>query len=119
MVLTVSGGQNYLWNTNENSRSITVGPSQTTTYSVTVIDGNNCEGSDEVEVMVNALPTENAGIGQEICAGDEAILTATGGGDYLWDNGMTTTSYYYRSYINSILFSYCNKCRKLYRRCYS
>ncbi len=49
-VLNAEGpGLTYLWNTGETTPSITV--SEDGLYSVTVTDGNGCEGTDEVEVL--------------------------------------------------------------------
>ncbi len=49
-----SGGDNstYTWSTGETSSSIWVSPSQTTTYSVTLDDGNGA-CTDDVEIEVN------------------------------------------------------------------
>jgi hypothetical protein len=91
--LTASGGGTYLWNTGETTASITVSPSTTTTYSVTV-NQNGCEASDDVTVTVNGsgTVTANAGADQTICEGESATLTASGGTDYLWNTGETTAS---------------------------
>ncbi|MEZ4796635.1 MAG: T9SS type A sorting domain-containing protein [Flavobacteriaceae bacterium] len=89
--LTASGGNSYLWNTGETSASISVNPTATTTYSVTVYQ-NGCEATDDVQVTVNPLPTANAGADQTICVGESATLTASGGDTYLWSTGETTQS---------------------------
>jgi len=90
--LNASGGDNYSWNTGETTSSIDVEPTETTAYQVEVTDANGCSDSDEVEVVVNDLPTADAGQDQTICAGETATLMASGGGDYLWDNQETTES---------------------------
>ena len=46
----------YEWSNGENTRSITVSPTTRTTYTVTVTSDRDCEASDEVEVLINALP---------------------------------------------------------------
>ena len=51
VTLTASPGETYLWSTGETTRSITVAPTVTTSYSVTVTLGA-CEGTAEVVVMV-------------------------------------------------------------------
>jgi len=90
--LTASGGGTYLWNTGETTANITVSPSATTTYSVTVTQ-NGCDAYDEVTVTVNSTTViANAGADQTICEGESAILTASGGTDYLWSTGETTAS---------------------------
>jgi hypothetical protein len=52
IILTASGGDNYLWNTGEITASITVNPIETTTYSVTVSNSSSID-SDEVTVFVD------------------------------------------------------------------
>ena len=87
--LSASGGTNYLWSTGETSESIEVSPDMTTSYSVTVSEGNSSD-TDEVIVSVNALPDANAGGDQEICEGQSITLGASGGATYLWSTGDTT-----------------------------
>ena len=88
-VLSASGGSNYLWSTGETTQSIEVNPNTTTSYSVTVSEGNSSD-TDEVIVSVNALPDANAGGDQEICEGQSITLGASGGATYLWSTGDTT-----------------------------
>lgn len=64
----------------------------TTTYIVTATDVNNCTATDNVEVIVNTLPTINAGQDQDVCEGGSVTLTATGagnGGSYSWNPSVT------------------------------
>ena len=89
--LTAEGGSGYQWNTGETTQSIEVSPDTTTTYSVEVFD-NGCSDTDEVEVVVNDIPTANAGDDAEICQGSTATLTAEGGSSYQWNTGETTQS---------------------------
>ena len=91
--LTASGGQSFVWDNGGGSgASISVSPSSTTTYTVTATDANGCEGTDEVEVVVNTNPVADAGVDDEICIGASVTLTASGGGDYLWNTGDNTAS---------------------------
>lgn len=53
--LTASGGGTYKWSNNFLSATITVGPSTTQTYTVTVTQ-NGCEASDQIVVKVNPNP---------------------------------------------------------------
>lgn len=80
--------------------SIEVFPTQTTTYDVFISDGvNSCTQS--ITVVVNN-PQINAGQDQQVCAGTQFTLTATGAVTYSWDNGVvndqsftfTTEGYY-------------------------
>jgi hypothetical protein len=91
--LTASGADAYLWNTGETTTSITVSPTNTTTYTVVGTNSNGCEFSDDVIVSVDAeVVTANAGTNVAICLGDTTTLTATGGESYLWNTGETTAS---------------------------
>ena len=89
--LTASGGGSYLWNTGATTASITVSPSTTTSYNVTVTQ-NGCSSNDDIIVTVNPIPTADAGVDVTICEGDTTTLTATGGDTYLWSTGATTAS---------------------------
>jgi len=51
--LTASAGASYLWSTGNGIQTITVSPTTTTTYSVTVTDAEGCTGVDDVIVEVN------------------------------------------------------------------
>jgi predicted transcriptional regulator len=90
--LTATGGVSYLWSTAETTPSITVSPGSTTTYTVTVTDGNGCTDEDDVQVTVLTSPTANAGVDQTICNGESANLTASGGGTYEWSTGETSAN---------------------------
>lgn len=91
VTLTATGGESYLWSTGATTSSIQVTPNQTTIYTVTAFL-NECEASDEVEVVVNAPVSADAGEDQTICFGESITLTATGGDTYLWNTGATTSS---------------------------
>ncbi|MBT8271325.1 MAG: T9SS type A sorting domain-containing protein, partial [Bacteroidia bacterium] len=91
IILTASGGSEFLWNTGQTSASIEVSPSTTTTYEVTVIE-NGCQATDQVTVIVNPAPEANAGPDVTIEEGESTTLTASGGISYLWSNGETTAS---------------------------
>lgn len=103
LILTATGGVNYLWSTNETTSSITVNPFGTTTYYVTVSAGT-CGDTDSVTVNVYPVPSADAGLDQSICDGQSTTLTASGGDTYVWStsqNGATisvspsvTTTYY-------------------------
>ena len=90
--LTATGGDYYMWNTQETTASINVCPVTTTSYTVVVTDMNGCQASADVTVNVNPLPMADAGNDVSICDGDCATLTATGGVSYLWSDGQTTAS---------------------------
>lgn len=56
VTLTATGGTSYLWSNGENTAEITVSPSSSTTYSVTVADVC-ASGTGEVSVSVLPSPT--------------------------------------------------------------
>ena len=66
----------------------------TTTYQVSqVITATGCEGPKAtITVVVNPLPTTNAGADQTVCTGSTAMLTATGATSYTWATLPVTTS---------------------------
>ncbi len=51
-LLNASGGVSYSWSTGQTTNPITVSPTITTTYTVTVTDANGCSDIDTVVVMV-------------------------------------------------------------------
>ncbi|MBK7699430.1 MAG: hypothetical protein IPJ39_12210 [Saprospiraceae bacterium] len=88
--LTASGGTSYTWSTGATTYWIDVNPTATTTYNVTVTDGNGCQASASVTVAVNPFPTASISGDKEICTGTTTRLTASGGTGYLWSTGATT-----------------------------
>ena len=89
VTLSGSGASTYVWD-----NGITDGVAFTpivgnVNYTVTGTDANGCENTDVVNVIVNPLPTIDAGIDQVICIGAAVTLTATGASTYVWDNGIT------------------------------
>ena len=89
-VLSASGVGTYTWSTGSTAAQFEVGPTATTTYTLTVTQGN-CFSSDQVVVVVNRA-TASAGIDRSICRGSSTILQASGGGTYFWSSGETTSS---------------------------
>lgn len=72
-------GFSYLWNTGETTPDITVSPSQSTTYSVTVSMGEGCETTEQITVSVPTPPEVEIITSTEsdtICEGDEITLHA-------------------------------------------
>ncbi len=92
--LSASGGGTYLWSNGLGTNPIvTVNPSSTTTYTVTVTAVNGCTDTESVTVTAaNALPTAIIAPASATvtCANPSANLTASGGGAYLWSNGLGT-----------------------------
>lgn len=88
---TLSGGpgvQNYIWDNGVVDGIGFSSPIGTTTYTVTVTDANGCTSSDQVDVIVNAIPVVNAGPDQSLCEGVQLTLSGSGAQTYNWDNGV-------------------------------
>src|SRR6185312_7051713 len=71
-------------------------PTVTTTYTVTIVDTGACGGTfkDSVKVTVDTLNFKNIRISSDtsICTGNSVTLHASGGPNYKWSTGATTTS---------------------------
>ncbi|MBL4755789.1 MAG: gliding motility-associated C-terminal domain-containing protein [Flavobacteriales bacterium] len=61
-VLTATGGNTYTWSTGDPGSLLTVTPTDTTAYSVTGFDIDNCWGTDTVTVNVIPQPIAKAGL---------------------------------------------------------
>ena len=63
-------------------------------YTVTVTNSNTCTVTGTVSVTVNPLPTANINPATFTltCTTPSTILTATGGGTYLWNTGVSTNT---------------------------
>ncbi|MBD1397759.1 gliding motility-associated C-terminal domain-containing protein [Pontibacter sp. JH31] len=97
--LSATGGVSYLWSpaaglSATNVAKPVASPTVTTTYTVTVTDGNGCVSTDQVVVTVNPLPTAAITVSgvTTFCAGESVTLSATDGASYKWSNGATSKS---------------------------
>ncbi|GAA3510406.1 hypothetical protein GCM10022393_24690 [Aquimarina addita] len=101
VTLTAIGDGAFMWSTGETTASIEVSPYETTTYSVSIMNGD-CVASDEVLVTVNYIEVD-AGRDRIICPEEESrtermsilediVLTASIADSYLWSTGETTQS---------------------------
>jgi len=87
VVLTATGDGPFSWSDGQTGGSITVSPSTSTNYTVTVGTGV-CQTNDEVLVSVTAQPTLDLGGDQIFCVGEATSLTATGSfSNILWSDG--------------------------------
>jgi len=91
--LVASGGVKYKWsNKGEVVDAITVCPSQSATYKVTVTDAIGCTATDEAIINTTPSPIVDAGSNVTICAGSFTNLNATspnGSGIWTWRNNIT------------------------------
>ncbi len=92
LLATVTGGTNpltYNWSNGSNSATQAIIPATTTTYTVTVADANGCTSTAGKLVTVNTTPTAVLNADKSsVCSRAKVILTATGGGTYLWSNSL-------------------------------
>ncbi len=85
--LAINGNfDQIIWSTGENTPSITVTPTQTTTITVTAWKGT-CQVTDEIVLEVVDVLNLNLGPDQTICAGQSIMLNANVAGEYLWSTG--------------------------------
>ncbi len=102
VTLTGGGASSYIW-----TEGITNGlgfvPANTTTYTVTGTDGNNCSNTTTKTINVNPLPTVTANASAtSVCAGTSVILTGGGAASYTWSGGVTNGL----SFVPSITTTY-------------
>lgn len=88
VILAGSLSLDYTWDNGVTDGVAFTPPVGTTTYTVTGTNGNGCQSTDQVDVIVHPIPAVNAGIDLIICDGEEAILTGSGANYYVWDNGV-------------------------------
>jgi gliding motility-associated-like protein len=85
-ILNGAGAISYSWdNLVTNGSSFT--PAATTTYTVTGIDGNGCQATDQVTITVIPSPVAIAGVDASICSGQSLTLdglASTGFGGITW-----------------------------------
>lgn len=101
LAATVSGGStpySYQWSTGASADSISVNPTASTNYTVTVTDANGClAGTQSISVSLNPPLNITAAGPAGICSGEQVNLTslATGGNGnytYSWNNGLFNTA---------------------------
>lgn len=88
-VLTANGGTQFIWNGSITTQTLSVSPTSTTIYTVTVLQGA-CAGTATRQVVVEQV-IANAGPDQTICASFTTLLTASGGGTYQWQSGTSAS----------------------------
>ena len=82
-VPTGDPGWTYSWDpatglSASNISNPTANPSTTTTYTVTVIDGNGFSATDDIQVIVEPPPAATAGGNQTICINETATVSGAG-----------------------------------------
>lgn len=86
-----TGATGYAWSTSESTASITVSPTTTTIYTVTVSNGP-CGETTMYTVTVSDPPVASITGNTTICDGQSTTLTANGGGTYVWSDATTANT---------------------------
>lgn len=89
-ITAISNANTYNWTSGQTTAAINVSPVSNTTYTVMVTDENECKATASIQVTVNPLPSAYIEGPNSICQGDTAVLTASGGVEYLWNTGQST-----------------------------
>ncbi len=86
--LTATGGSSYTWNTGASTASITVTPTDTTIYTLSIIDDNFCSYTNSITIDYIELPIVTANVNDTIvCSNYPVVVSATGADYFTWDNG--------------------------------
>jgi hypothetical protein len=87
ILFNATGAQNYTWNNGPaNGQSFQV--TATSTFTVSGTSAAGCVGQDSITVIVNPIPNIIAGPDINICQGQSVTLSAVGGINLQWNNGV-------------------------------
>ena len=89
-----SGGTapySYLWNPSGATTAAVTGLAAGS-YSITITDANGCTGTATITIQAVSSPTASIASNTTICMGQSVTLSASGGGNYLWNTNATTSS---------------------------
>ena len=86
VVFTGEGAETYVWTGGvEDGVAFEPGDLGTETYEVTGTDENGCVNTDEIEVLVNALPAvSGTASAADVCLGESYVLTGESEFDFSW-----------------------------------
>ncbi len=91
LVLSGSGGSSYAWTGPSGFSSSLQNPvitsaqlSNSGNYVLTVTDSASCVDTENINIVVNTLPTATASNSNPTCAGQTLQLSSTGGTSYSW-----------------------------------
>jgi len=91
--LTATGASSYTWNTTATTSTLSVSPTNNTTYAVTGISPAGCAGNTATfAVTVYTLPVVSITGTNALCAGSGINLTAAGATTYTWNTGSNATT---------------------------
>lgn len=93
-LLTATTGNAYLWSTGETTQSISITPTNTATYFVSVTAAGGCTAADSMLITVTSAPVASITANVDtVCRFSTVTLTASGGTTYQWDGGPATAVY--------------------------
>lgn len=86
---SASGAKDYIWQANNGSwqdtgTNVSLSPRQTTSYTVTGTDANNCTNTATFTLTVHPLPVLGLSPDVQICKGQSTSLSASGAYTYTW-----------------------------------
>ena len=87
--LSAGGTINYLWSNGASTSSTIVSPTSNNNYQVTGTDANGCSDTVTVNVTVSPKPVASISGLNNVCSGNNVILTAAQGAIYQWNNGQS------------------------------
>jgi gliding motility-associated-like protein len=88
VTLSGSGALTYSWDNGVTDGVAFTSAAGTVTYTVTGTSAAGCIGTDQVLVLVNALPTVGAGSDQTVCPATAVTLSGSGASTYTWNNSV-------------------------------
>ncbi|MFA6923579.1 MAG: gliding motility-associated C-terminal domain-containing protein [Bacteroidales bacterium] len=93
VTLTANGGVSYTWSGGLGAGStVVVSPNVNTTYTVTGTDSAGCSGTASASVAVFSSQFSVFSFKSNLCNGESAVLTASGGVNYAWSGGQSAES---------------------------
>lgn len=98
--LTASGGNSFIWNTNETTPSITVSPTVTTEYSVAGTSVWGCKDSAQTQVVVFNNPNITV-TPPAVCSGELSTVSAPNAVSFVWNDGDSTMTDTIRPIVTS------------------
>ncbi len=104
--LSATGGTYYNWSTGATTSAISVEPTTTQVYTVSISDGGCYK---DTTIQVNVLPAPNpsiTAIPDTVCANDSVLLIASGTGTFTWSTGQTKDSIWVRPSTDSTFILY-------------
>ena len=74
-------------------------------YSATYTTPSGCDSTSNVTLIVNPLPSVDAGADENVCDGDLVTLNATGASTYVWDDPLVTNGVPYQPSVGSTVLT--------------